>query len=74
MYRTDPIADDCTLLMTGSITDKGKVETQPLTWTRLHNGGRVIYSGLGHPDDFKVPAFRRMLTNAIFWSMEKEGE
>ena len=72
LYRTEPIADDCTLLMTGSITENGKTETQPLTWTRVHNGGRVVYSGLGHPDDFKVPAFQRMLTNAILWTMDRK--
>lgn len=73
LYRTAPIAADCTLLMTGSITEKGETETQPLTWTRLHNGGRVVYSSLGHPEDFAIPAFRRMLVNAIFWAMDREA-
>ncbi len=72
LYRTTPIAEDCTLLMTGSITEDGRTETQPLTWTRLRDGGRVVYSSLGHPDDFGVGAFRRMLVNAIFWAMGRE--
>ncbi|HEO69898.1 MAG TPA: hypothetical protein ENN80_01445 [Candidatus Hydrogenedentes bacterium] len=31
--------------------------------------GRVLYCGLGHPDDFKQLQFRRLLTNAFFWAM-----
>jgi type 1 glutamine amidotransferase len=67
LYRTSPIAADATLLMTGSIAGK----SEPLTWTRQHKRARVFYTSLGHPDDFKQPAFRRLLANAIFWAMEK---
>lgn len=77
LYLTSPIAADATLLMTGSIPIKsqdGKSEgrqTEPLTWVRSHNGGRVVYSGLGHWDDFAVPQFRRLLVNSIFWAMDR---
>ena len=67
LYRTSPIAADATLLMTGSISGK----SEPLTWTRQYKRARVFYTSLGHPDDFKQPAFRRLLANAIFWAMEK---
>ncbi len=68
LYNTAPISPDATLLMTGAQGDT----TEPLTWIRQHKGGRVFYSGLGHPADFQQPQFRRLLLNAVFWAMEKE--
>jgi type 1 glutamine amidotransferase len=67
LYHTSPIADDATLLMNG----KAEGRTEPMTWTRNYKGSRVVYTGLGHPDDFKQPQFRRLLTNAIFWALDK---
>ncbi len=65
LYYTSPVAADATVLMTGSIPD----QTEPLTWVRAYLGGRVLYSGLGHPEDFEDPRFVRLLTNAVFWTM-----
>jgi hypothetical protein len=45
---------DSSLLLTG---DKGK-STQPVTLTREHNGGRIVYAPLGVPEDFKDDNFR----------------
>ena len=67
LYYTAPVADNATVLMTGSLGDR----VEPLTWTRPHNGGRVVYTGLGHPDDFNDPQFRTLLVNAIFWAMDR---
>ncbi|MFK5923641.1 MAG: isochorismatase family protein [Verrucomicrobiota bacterium] len=69
LYFTQPLAKDATLLMTGSI----KTDTEPLTWIRdkAEGRGKVFYTGLGHPDDFKVPAFRQLMLNAIEWAVEK---
>jgi nicotinamidase-related amidase/type 1 glutamine amidotransferase len=67
LYFTKPIVEDATLLMTGSTPD----DSQPLTWIRdaAPGRGKVFYSGLGHPDDFKEPAFRQLLVNAIQWAI-----
>jgi type 1 glutamine amidotransferase len=67
LYYTSPVAPDATVLMTGSITDR----TEPLTWVREYKGGRVVYSGLGHPDDFEEPPFQQLLVNMIFWGMDR---
>ncbi len=72
LYLTAPIAKDATLLMTGSVpTKSGSPQIEPLTWTRTRNGGRVVYTGLGHRDDFKLPQFRKLLVNSIFWAMDR---
>ncbi len=70
LYNTAPINQDATLLMTGSAGGK----TEPVTWIRKYKGGRVFYSSLGHPDDFKREPFRTMLVNAIFWAMDRTPE
>ncbi len=67
LYYTAPIAANATLLMNGSADDR----TEPMTWIRKYKDSRVVYTGLGHPDDFQQPQFRRLLTNAIFWALDK---
>jgi len=68
LYKNPKIAGDTTVLMTGTIPG----HTEPVTWTRLHNGGRVLYTSLGHPDDFHQPSYLRLLVNAIFWTAGRE--
>ena len=67
LYYVGPIAENATLLMEGSTADR----TEPLTWIRqaLDGRGKVFYSGLGHPDDFRQPAFRQLMVNAIYWAL-----
>jgi len=67
LYYTSPIAADATLLMTGSLGD----QVEPLTWTRSYRGGRVVYTGLGHPEDFDDPQFVKLLINIIHWAMDR---
>jgi type 1 glutamine amidotransferase len=68
LYFTTPVKDDATVVMTGSLDDR----VEPLTWFRTNRGGRTVYSGLGHPDDFQQPPFHQLLINAIFWSMQRD--
>ncbi len=68
LYKNPAIAKDVTVLLTGAIPE----DTEPIAWVREHNGGRVFYTSLGHPDDFKNDGFVRMLTNAIFWTAKRD--
>lgn len=69
LYRNRQIAADTTLLLKGHIPE----HEEPLAWTRMHRGGRVFYTSLGHPDDFAEESFRRLLANALRWTA-KRGE
>jgi type 1 glutamine amidotransferase len=69
LYRNAGLADDCRVLLTGSIPE----HTEPIAWVREHRGGRVFYSSLGHPKDFEVDAFRQLLANALFWTARRLG-
>ncbi|MGQ9607032.1 MAG: ThuA domain-containing protein [Thermogutta sp.] len=63
LYRNANLADDVTVLLTGTIPG----HTEPVAWTRNYKGGRVFYTSLGHPDDFRHRSFVRLITSAIFW-------
>jgi type 1 glutamine amidotransferase/nicotinamidase-related amidase len=66
LYMTSPLSEMATPLVMGRIEGK---DPEPVAWTHTHSGaGRVFYTSLGHPDDFKIPAFRRLLRNGIYWA------
>lgn len=68
LYKTSPLAATTTPLLTGSIDGH---PAEPVAWVNLKGKSRVFYTSLGHPDDFKNPAFRRLLTNAVFWALDR---
>lgn len=65
VYKYTDVADTVTVLMTG----KFKEHEEPVTWTNVYKGGRVFYTSLGLPDDFKSPVFVTMLGNAVTWCL-----
>ena len=70
LYRTAPLADDCTVLMTAATPESGG--SQPAAWTRVVNGGRVFYASFGGPEDFENATFCRMMANALFWTAQRD--
>lgn len=67
LYLAAPIDPRATVLMRGSIEGK----TEPVAWTRSYQGGRVFYTLLGDPEDFKLPQFQQLAINAVFWAMDR---
>jgi nicotinamidase-related amidase/type 1 glutamine amidotransferase len=66
LYKVRPLAEGTTPLLFGSIPDK---PAEPVLWTHTSKaGGRIVYTSLGHADDFKEAAFARLLSNAIHWA------
>ena len=42
----------------------------PVAWTFKNDfGGRTFTTTMGHPEDFQVPAFRKLLINGIHWAL-----
>jgi type 1 glutamine amidotransferase len=70
LYKNRNNAKDTHLLLTGTIPE----HTEPLAWSREYKGGRVFYTSLGGPDDFKMVEFRDLLTNAILWAVDHKVE
>ena len=67
LYKTSPVKKDATVLLMGT----WEKSTEPLAWTRQYGTARVFYTSLGHPDDFRSPQFTQLLTNALFWAMDR---
>ena len=69
LYKAGPLAKSVTVLQQGDIgTDKHAV-----SWINNWKGLRTFYTSLGVPKDFENENFRRMLANAIFWTVEKKS-
>ena len=69
LYRVNPLKKSCVPLVSGRV--KG-APVEPVAWTHAYRGGRIFYTSLGHPKDFQLPAFRRLLTNGILWALKKD--
>jgi type 1 glutamine amidotransferase len=66
LYKVNPLAKTATPLLVGKVADQPE---EPVAWTNAYKGGRVFFTSLGHQDDFKSPAFRRLLLNGITWAL-----
>ena len=68
LYKVSPLAKTAKVLLIGSIPHK---PAEPVLWThKTKASGRVVYTSLGHPDDFKEAAFNRLLRNTIHWAAD----
>ena len=67
LYKNPSLRDDTSLLLMGH-TDE---HSEPVAWTRSHNGGRVCYTSLGHQQDFEVETFLRFLAQSVLWVSEQ---
>ena len=70
LYKNRDIAKDTNLLLTGTIPER----TEPVAWTRTFRDARIFYTSLGGPEDFDNEIFRRLLTNALFWTAQRPIE
>lgn len=68
LYEVRPLGPETTPLLIGTIPGQ---EPEPVAWTHTYHGGRIFYTSLGHRDDFKNEAFKKLLVNAVFWAMDK---
>jgi nicotinamidase-related amidase/type 1 glutamine amidotransferase len=69
LYKVRPLAKSAKPLLLGSTPGQ---EQEPILWTHSTKaGGRVVYTSLGHPDDFKEVEFSRLLSNAVLWAVDR---
>jgi type 1 glutamine amidotransferase/lysophospholipase L1-like esterase len=67
-----PPGDSQWLLLGTSVgpSDRKDREQNPVAWTRKTKaGGRVFTTTMGHPADFEIEAFHRLLINGIHWAL-----
>ena len=63
LYKNPSLRNDTSVLLMGHIDEY----SEPVAWTRLHNGGRVCYTSLGHQKDFALEPFLRFLAKSVLW-------
>lgn len=69
LYKNSPLKESAVVLLMGRIAGK---EPEPVAWTNAHNGGKIVYTSLGHPDDFdQRSTVRPLLRNAVLWTLER---
>lgn len=74
LYHVVPLSSSARpLLMGHSVGQSQHAERvpNPVAWTRTSKRGRVFYTSLGHPEDFQLEPFRRLLINAIYWALDR---
>lgn len=69
LYKNATLASPATALLMGR--SQGEKSDEHVAWTNLAGRSRVFYTSLGAAPDFAKPAFRRLLTNAVFWALER---
>jgi len=73
LYKVVPMypPKDATQLLMGKAVEPNKpAEDSPVAWTWKNQwGGRAFYTSLGHPDDFRLESFQRLVINAIHWAL-----
>jgi putative heme-binding domain-containing protein len=69
LYKSRDLAATVTPLISAHV--EGQSASEPVAWVNNDQGRRVFYTSLGSPDDFKRPFFRRLLANAVLWSLGK---
>lgn len=57
-------------LLTGKAVDaKPDAADNPVAWTCVNDfGGRVFMTTMGHPEDFDVEPFQRLVVNGLLWA------
>ncbi|PQO27319.1 nicotinamidase [Blastopirellula marina] len=66
LYKTSPIANSASLLLTGAVEGQPQ---EPVAWTfDRADRGKSFFTSLGHKTDFDKPMFQRLLLNGIYWA------
>jgi type 1 glutamine amidotransferase len=70
LYKASPLAKDTTPLLMGAVPGQS---VEPVAWTRLfgEKKARIFYTSLGAADDFISADFRRLLANAVAWTLSQ---
>jgi type 1 glutamine amidotransferase len=72
LYRVSPLEPGTHPLLIGTIPGK---DPEPVAWTHRYGPkqARIFFTSLGHIDDFDEPGFRRLLSNAVSWALDRPG-
>lgn len=67
-----PPKDAVRLLVGTSVNPDKPAIPNPVAWTwKRESGGMSFLTTMGHPEDFGVEPFQRLVTNAVHWLLKK---
>lgn len=71
LYKVLPLANNATPILIGTAQAGATTPPQPVAWTRSFgpNQARIFYTSLGAPEDMKIADVRRLLVNAVNWTL-----
>lgn len=71
LYKVLPLAADATPILIGTPQAGATTPPQPVAWTRSYgpNKARIFYTSLGAPEDMQIADVRRLLVNAVKWTL-----
>ena len=75
LYKVLPLAADATPILIGTAGAGATTPPQPVAWTRSYgpNKARIFYTSLGAPEDMRIADVRRLLVNAVKWTLDSEA-
>ncbi|HEV8603882.1 MAG TPA: isochorismatase family protein, partial [Tepidisphaeraceae bacterium] len=68
LYKLSPLMESARPLLFGKSKDN---PVESVAVINTYNGGRAFYLALGHPEDFKIPQFRKLLSNGVLWALDR---
>ena len=73
LYKVLPLADNATSILIGTAQVGATTPPQPVAWTRSYgpNKAPIFYTSLGAPEYMKIADVRRLLVNAVNWTLTK---
>lgn len=73
LYKVLPLAADAVPVLIGTTQTGSTTPPQPVAWTRTYGSGkaRIFYTSLGAPEDMRSADVRRLLLNALTWTLQK---
>jgi type 1 glutamine amidotransferase len=69
LYKNLTLSSTATALLMGR--SQGDTTDQYVAWVNQVGKSRVFYTSLGQPVEFQNQDFRRLLTNAVFWTLDR---
>ncbi len=71
-YFSTPLAKTATPILMGRLEG---MDAEPVAWTNRYgaNEARVFYTCLGQEEEFALPAFQKLMANAMEWLRAPEG-
>ncbi|MBZ5856432.1 isochorismatase family protein [Flavihumibacter profundi] len=70
LYINRPLrGENMQVLLQGTIPNE---PVQPVLWVNNREKGKVVYTSLGHWDDWKIESYKNLMVNAVDYLLEKK--